>query len=397
MAKGLEDTCFYHYNRLVSLNEVGGEPGRFGINPDQLHRWNIERSLRFPHTLTPLSTHDTKRSEDVRARINVLSEVPDRWFQAVERWNQLNQRHKRRIDDREAPDRNEEYFFYQNLLGAWPLEDLDDRGFSAFLERICGYMAKSIHEAKLHSSWQNPDPEYDGAIDHFVRAVLDRAGNEAFLDDFLTLQGFVSHHGMINSLSQTLLKIASPGVPDTYQGTELWDFSLVDPDNRRPVDYSLRSSMLARLASRRANPGELARDLVAGCRDGRIKLYTHWRALSARREFPGLFTTGEYRPLSARGEHEPSLFGFLRSAGSRIAVAAVPRLTTRLGTPDRFPLGAGAWQETVLELTGLPEGTILRNVFTGATLTASYRPDGAAVIRAAELFSDFPVALLLNK
>ena len=242
MAKGLEDTSFYNYNRLVSLNEVGGDPGRFGIAPEQLHRWNIERAARFPHALTPLSTHDTKRSEDVRARINVLSELPDRWFGALERWSELNQRHRRRIDDNDAPDRNEEYFFYQNLLGTWPLEDLDEQAFSTFVDRICAYMAKSIHEAKVHSSWQNPDPEYDGAIDDFVKGVLDRYANRAFLDDFLPLERLVSHHGMLNSLAQTLLKVASPGVPDTYQGTELWDFSLVDPDNRRPVDYTRRSS-----------------------------------------------------------------------------------------------------------------------------------------------------------
>ncbi|MGC1718818.1 MAG: malto-oligosyltrehalose synthase [Isosphaeraceae bacterium] len=398
MAKGLEDTCFYSYNRLVSLNEVGGDPGRFGISPDQLHRWNIERAARFPHALTPLSTHDTKRSEDVRARINVLSEVPDRWFQALERWNELNQRHKRQIDDKDAPDRNEEYFFYQNLLGAWPLEDLDEEAFAAFRDRIRAYMAKSIHEAKVHSSWQNPDPEYDEAIDHFVLAVLDRVGNQAFLDDFLAFQRFVSHHGMINSLAQTLLKIGSPGVPDTYQGTELWDFSLVDPDNRRPVDYDRRSSMLKDLMSRQGNPAELVRELVAGAGDGRIKLYTHWRALAARLEVPGLFSTGEYRPLIARGKHDSSLFGFLRTEGSRAAVVAVPRLTTRLDIADRFPLGPATWQDTELELAGLADGRKLRNVFTGANVAASASADNeATIIKAGDLFADFPVALLLGE
>ena len=316
MAKGLEDTCFYNYNRLVSLNEVGGDPGRFGISPDQLHRWNIERAARFPHALTPLSTHDTKRSEDVRARINVLSEVPDRWFQALERWNELNQRHKRQIDDKDAPDRNEEYFFYQNLLGAWPLEDLDEEAFAAFRDRIRAYMAKSIHEAKVHSSWQNPDPEYDEAIDHFVLAVLDRVGNQAFLDDFLAFQRFVCHHGMINSLAQTLLKIGCPGVPDTYQGTELWDFSLVIPITvvRSTTTGALdaQGSDVQARQSRGAGPRTGRRRA-----DGRIKLYTHWRALAARLDVPGLFSTGEYRPLPARGKHESSLFGFLRGGFPR--------------------------------------------------------------------------------
>ena len=387
---------FLQLNRLVSLNEVGGDPGRFGITPDQLHRWNIDRAARSPRALTTLSTHDTKRSEDVRARINVLSEVPDRWFQALERWNELNQRHKRQIDDKDAPDRNEEYFFYQNLLGAWPLEDLDERAFAALRDRIRAYMAKSIHEAKVHTSWQNPDPEYDDAVDHFVQAVLDQDGNQAFLDDFLAFQQFISHHGMINSLAQTLLKIGLPGVPDTYQGTELWDFSLVDPDCRRPVDYDRRSSMLKDLTSRQGNPVELTRDLVATCRDGRIKLYTHWRALAARRAVPGLFSTGEYRPLPARGKHELSLFGFLRTDGSRIAVVAVPRLTTRLDTDLRFPLGLRTWQDTELELAGVADGTKHRNVFTGAGVTTS-SGSGATIIKAGDVFADFPVALLLSE
>ena len=397
MAKGLEDTCFYNYNRLVSLNEVGGDPGRFGITPDQLHRWNIERAARFPHALTPLSTHDTKRSEDVRARINVLSEVPDRWFQALERWNELNQRHKRQIDDKDAPDRNEEYFFYQNLLGAWPLEDLDEEAFSAFRDRIRAYMAKSIHEAKVHSSWQNPDPEYDEAIDHFVLAVLDRVGNQAFLDDFLAFQRFVSHHGMINSLAQTLLKIGSPGVPDTYQGTELWDFSLVDPDNRRPVDYDRRSSMLKDLMSRQGNPAELVRDLVASCRDGRIKLYTHWRALAARREVPGLFSTGEYRPLPARGKHESSLFGFLRSGG-------FPRGGRGRAPPDNPPGHqpiASRWARPPGKTRSWswPVYLTARSSATSSPARVS-RPRPATeppIIKAGDLFADFPVALLLER
>ncbi len=396
MAKGLEDTCFYNYNRLVSLNEVGGDPGRFGITPEQLHRWNTERASRFPHALTPLSTHDTKRSEDVRARINLLSEVPDRWFGAVERWSELNQRHKKQIDEKDAPDRNEEYFFYQNLLGAWPLDNLDEEAFATFRDRIRGFMAKSIHEAKAHSSWQNPDPEYDEAIDKFVQAVLDRSGNEAFLSDFLGFQRFVSHHGMINSLAQTLLKIASPGVPDIYQGTELWDFSLVDPDNRRPVDYDRRSSMLSDIRSRQDNATELVRSLTGTWHDGRIKLFTHWRALDARRKYPGLFSVGEYRPLGTRGNHASSIFGFLRAEGSRTAIVAVPRLTTRLSIEDRLPLGLDTWEDTVLELADLAEGTSFRNVFTGSKVTTA-AGGGSAIIRAGDLFADFPIALLLSE
>ena len=327
----------------------------------------------------------------------MLSEIPDRWFQALERWNELNQRHKRQIDDKDAPDRNEEYFFYQNLLGAWPLEDLDEEAFSAFRDRIRAYMAKSIHEAKVHSSWQNPDPEYDEAIEHFVLAVLDRDGNQAFLDDFLAFQRFVCHHGMINSLAQTLLKIGSPGVPDTYQGTELWDFSLVDPDNRRPVDYGRRSSMLEDLMSRQGNPAELVRDLAASAGDGRIKLYTQWRTLAARREVPGLFSTGEYRPLPTRGRARVEPLRFSRAQGSRAAVVAVPRLTTCLDIADRFPLGPATWQDTELDLAGLDPGTSLRHLFTGASRRRASDGCGAAVVKAGDLFADFPVALLLGE
>ncbi|MBV8488510.1 MAG: malto-oligosyltrehalose synthase, partial [Planctomycetaceae bacterium] len=386
MAKGLEDTTFYVYNRLVSLNEVGGDPGRFGLDPEAVHRWNTERAAKFPTALTPLSTHDTKRSEDVRARISVLSEIPDRWWSAVERWSELNQRHRRVIEEREAPDRNEEYFFYQNLLGAWPLEVLDEAGRNTFNDRIRAYMAKSIHEAKVHSSWQNPDPDYDKAIEQFVMAVLDPAVNREFLDDFLEFQRLVSHHGMIGSLSQTLLKLASPGVPDTYQGTEIWDFSLVDPDNRRPVDFDLRRRLLADLIARSTQPLELTADLVKNPADGRIKLYVHFRALAARRDLPELFSIGTYQPALSRGLHQGSLFGFLRHDGARTAVIAVPRLTTRLVEPGQMPLGPEVWNDTELELPGVSPGAVFQNIFTGEKLKTSSR-QGATILPAAELFA----------
>ncbi|HKM55091.1 MAG TPA: malto-oligosyltrehalose synthase, partial [Isosphaeraceae bacterium] len=395
MAKGLEDTTFYVYNRLVSLNEVGGDPGRFGLDPEAVHRWNIERAAKFPTALTPLSTHDTKRSEDVRARISVLSEVPERWWSAVDRWSEMNERHRRTIEEREAPDRNEEYFFYQNLLGAWPLEVLDEIGRDTFKDRMRAYMAKSIHEAKVHSSWQNPDPDYDTAIEQFVTAVLDPAINREFLDDFWEFQRFVCHHGMLGSLSQTLLKLASPGVPDTYQGTEIWDFSLVDPDNRCPVDYDLRRRLLADLISGSTRPLELTADLVKNPADGRIKLYVHTRALAARRDMPELFSTGLYQPALSRGQYQDSLFGFLRHDGARTAVVAVPRLTTRLVEPGQMPLGLEVWKDTELELPGVSPGIVFHNVFTGEELKTSARQN-ATVLAAGELFAAFPVALLLS-
>jgi (1->4)-alpha-D-glucan 1-alpha-D-glucosylmutase len=399
MAKGLEDTSFYVYNRLVSLNEVGGEPVRFGLSPAQLHAWNDARANRFPHALTPLSTHDTKRSEDVRARINVLSEMPEAWFQAVERWSALNQPHRTMIEEREAPNRNEEYFLYQNLLGAWPVEEFDDQAFETFRNRVRAYMSKAIHEAKVNSSWLNPANEYDEAIDRFVVAILDRKANRTFLDDFTGFQQTVSHHGFLNSLAQTVLKLTAPGVPDTYQGTELWDFSLVDPDNRRPVDYSLRAALLNDLANRHADPGTgpagVVRDLVSNWGDGRIKLYTHWRALAARKSKPALFSSGAYQPIIPQGQRADHLFGFSRQAGPDHALVAVPRLTTKLVPSGAVPLGAKAWGDTELVLTGVAPGTVFRCVFSAIEVAAVQRSE-AVVVPAAELFAAFPVALLLS-
>jgi (1->4)-alpha-D-glucan 1-alpha-D-glucosylmutase len=260
-------------------------------------------------------------------------------------------------------------------------------------------MGKAIHEAKVHSSWHTPDQAYDDAIDHFVQSVLDHEGNREFLDDFYSFQRFVSHYGLINSLSQTLLRIASPGVPDTYQGTELWDFSLVDPDNRRPVDYQRRAELLQELKTRYDDPGTgpagLVRDLVADSTDGRIKLYTTWRALACRLASPGLFSEGEYEPAPVRGRHAECVFGFVRSRGSKTALVAVPRLTTRLVSPDQLPVGPGVWGDTTLELPRIAPGTRFRNWFTGAIVDTSFNGD-TTVMKASEVFADFPVALVLH-
>jgi len=397
-AKGIEDTTFYVYNRLISLNEVGGEPDRFGAPAVALHRWNAQRARRFPYAMTALSTHDTKRSEDVRARINVLSEIPEAWFDAFVRWSELNVRHRGQIDDVGVPEHNEEYLLYQTLLGAWPIEEMDAAAFDAFRDRIRAYMAKAIREAKVHTSWQNPSEEYDAAVDRFIVSILDRAGNAAFFKDFLPFQRMVSRHGRVNGLSQTLLKLTMPGVPDTYQGTEIWDLSLVDPDNRRPVDYERRSAMLDDLARRREAAGDglagLARELSDGPSDGRVKLYIHWRALHARKTSPELFAVGEYRPLVAVGRDEASLFAFHRAFESESAVVVVPRLSTRLNFEGDLPVGPDAWGDTAVPLPDVAPGARFRDAFTGAIISASSR-DGAAVLPAGEVLADFPVALLM--
>ncbi|MCD6034233.1 MAG: malto-oligosyltrehalose synthase, partial [Thermomicrobiales bacterium] len=309
MAKGVEDTAFYRYNRLVALNEVGSDPAAFGMSVAEFHRENAERARRWPHGLLTSSTHDTKRSEDVRARIAVLSELPREWRAAVNRWARLNRRGKTRVEGASAPDRNDEYLFYQTLLGAWPwgTETPDE----AFVARIEAFMLKAARESQVHTSWVNPDPAYEDALQRFVRAALDTSRPNPFLEDFAALREMVAHAGAINALAQQLLKLTAPGVPDIYQGTELWDQSLVDPDNRRPVDYRQRTRLLRGL--QRGRPGRrLAADLLETKADGRIKLYLTSRALACRATFPDLFARGAYIPLAAEGAAADHVVAFAR-------------------------------------------------------------------------------------
>ncbi len=401
MAKGVEDTAFYIYNRLLSLNEVGGDPDRVGIRPEMLHAFNAERQARLPYSLSPLSTHDTKRSEDIRARINVLSELSDMWGKSVERWHSLNAQHCQQVEDRAAPQANEEYFIYQTLVGVWPLEEITPELFASLLKRIEDYMLKALREAKVHSSWVNPDPDYDHAIHEFVRLILDPNASGTFLDEFRSFQKLISHIGLFNSLSQTLLKLSSPGVPDTYQGTELWDFSLVDPDNRRPVDYATRTELLRALKSSAAelkgDTRALCRELVAAKNDGRIKLYTHYRMLELRRERPGLLSAGQYEAISPEGAHAEQVFAFVRRAGSAAAIVAVPRLISQLiSDTSQLPLGEPVWGDTRLQIPADLAGRKWRNIFTGEAIETT-GADSASTLAASRLFADFPVALLLSE
>ena len=402
MAKGVEDTAFYIYNRLISLLEVGGDADRFGVRPEALHAYNQERQARWPFALSPLSTHDTKRGEDVRARINVLSEVPDNWSAAVKQLaHQMNDVHRQRFEDRQVPDANEEYFLYQTLVGAWPLETSSAEHHADFVERIQQYMLKATYEAKVHSSWINPDSDYDKAIQEFVRLILDEELNGPFLNDFRSFQRRVSHLGLFNSLSQTLLKLASPGVPDTYQGSDLWDFRLVDPDNRRPVDYPKRAEMLRQLqsavAASNGESTELCRELVTAKEDGRIKLYIHYKTLGLRRERPGLLSAGDYLPVACEGTHAEHVFAFARRSGDTCVVVAVPRLMASLiPDPSQVPLGEAVWRDTRLVLPVEASSREWRNIYTGESLSATEQ-DGHFSVAVAEVFAHFSVALLENK
>jgi len=391
MAKGVEDTAFYRYNRLVALNEVGSDPAAFGTSVAEFHRENAERARRWPHGLLTSSTHDTKRSEDVRARIAVLSELPREWRAAVNRWARLNRRAKTRVEGASAPDRNDEYLFYQSVLGAWPwgVETPDE----AFVARIEAFMLKAARESQVHTSWVNPDPAYEDTLQQFVRVALDASRPNPFLEDFAALREMVAHAGAVNALAQQLLKLTAPGVPDIYQGTELWDQSLVDPDNRRPVDYRQRARLLRELQRRR--PGRrLAADLLETKADGRVKLYLTSRALTCRSAYPDLFARGAYVPLVADGAAADHIVAFARRDAENEFITAVPRLVVGLtGKELRDPTGPEVWGDTRLLLPDAEPGTRYRDVFTGETISAAASDDGAN-LRAGDVFAALPFALL---
>jgi (1->4)-alpha-D-glucan 1-alpha-D-glucosylmutase len=402
MAKSLEDTTFYSYTRLVSLNEVGGDPDQFGVSPAAFHRANAERTSRWRGSLLALSTHDTKRSEDVRARLNVLSELPRDWRAAVRRWSALNRRFRRAVRARERyPDRDIEYLFYQTLVGAWPLELLDapKSRYDAsqhrdFASRIHDYMEKAAREAKVYTSWISQNIQYEEALLAFVDGALARPQSNPFIQEALPFIRRIAEYGLTNSLAQTLIKLTSPGVPDTYQGTELWDFSLVDPDNRRPVDYASRVAALDELRARLAagEAAALAAELLAARHDGRIKLLITHCALAMRAAHPALYdASGSYQPLDATGAHAESVIAFQRAAAGETAITVAPRLLTRLSAEGAPPLG-DVWGDTALLLRD-PPGTRYRDAFTALEFAAEER-NGAVVLPLADLFRTLPVALL---
>jgi (1->4)-alpha-D-glucan 1-alpha-D-glucosylmutase len=335
------------------------------------------------------STHDNKRSEDVRARINVLSEMPGAWRLSLRRWSRLNQRRKTLVGDEPAPSRNDEYLLYQILLGAWPLEEMDAAGLEAFRERIQAYMLKAAREAKVKTSWINPNEEYERALSSFIAALLKE--RSPFLNDFLPAQKRIAHYGMLNGLSQTLIKLASPGIPDIYQGSELWDLSLVDPDNRRPVNYGRRSGSLEQM--RKTAPehhGSLATELLASMHDGRIKQYVTWKTLSLRAQLPDLFGQGDYTALFAQGSKSEHVCAFARRHDGRAAVAVAPRLVLKLTAGEStLPLGDAIWEETRLPL---PEAGTYVDAFTGARHETA-GDDGLPLSR---VLATFPVALLVS-
>lgn len=349
MAKGVEDTAFYRYNRLIALNEVGGAPDRFGRTIEDFHTWAERVRTRWPRTLLATSTHDTKRSEDVRMRLVLLAEIPDRWRDAVHRWSTHNQRHRQK----DFPDRNTEYLFYQTLVGAWPID----------AERIQAYLLKAVREAKVHTTWNQPDARYEEGLFAFVEAAL---GDAEFVADLARFVAPLVEPGRINLLALTLLKLTAPGVPDFYRGTELWDLSLVDPDNRRPVDYALRRRLLTELAAADLET------ILARAEEGLPKLWLIREALRVRHERPEAFgPEGAYRPIFATGARAEHVVAFERGGS---VVTVVPRWPLKL---------AGDWRDT---LVPVPAGT-WRNELTGDDVSGKELSIG-------ELVGRFPVALL---
>lgn len=392
-AKGMEDTAFYCYNRLVSLNEVGGNPRCFGVSLSAFHHASLDRARHWSHTILATSTHDNKRSEDVRTRIDALSEFPAEWWARLQRWRRINRRRKRQIEGAAAPSANDEYLLYQTLVGTWPLGDVDEKALAQYRERIERYMLKAVREAKTHSSWMDVNDEYESALRFFLSELLDAPDRNAFVADFAPFAVRIARVGMFSSLSQIAIKIASPGVPDFYQGNELWDFSLVDPDNRRPVDYGRRREMLEALKARFAcaprQHAEHARLLLDHMEDGAIKLFVTWKGLVLRRQFRSLFTSGEYVPLETRGEHADRICAFARVESERALVVVAPRLIGQLVDRLGVPLGAPVWADTCIVFPRRLVGSY-RNIYTRERVAC----DGAGELAVSKVLNSFPVALL---
>lgn len=399
IAKGLEDTVLYVYYPLLSLNEVGGDPRPSATPSEDFHRFIQRRQRSWPYSFNATSTHDTKRAEDVRARINVLSEIPGDWQRRLRHWAHLNASKKEVVKGKPVPDRNEEIFLYQTLLGAWPL---DSEEISSFEPRLQAYVIKATREAMVHTRWTLPNREHERALTRFVQAILKPGRSNRFLDDFLRFQRVIACYGMLNGLAQVLFKATCPGVPDFYQGSELWDFRLVDPDNRRPVDFRKRGALLEAIKKlepvkqKRAGHDrcDLMRDLVENWYDGRIKLYLTWKVLNFRRQNPQLLLDGNYMAVDAGGQRKQNIFAFARRRQRQWMLVAVPRWLAATRAPiTPSPMGSYWGGSHLLLPRSAPSQW--KNVLTGEPVACrGGRQDRALLLR--DLFRSLPVALLTN-
>jgi (1->4)-alpha-D-glucan 1-alpha-D-glucosylmutase len=393
----VEDTALYRFNRLVSLNEVGSEPDAFGISARAFHAANADRAAHWPHTMLATSTHDNKRSGDVRARIDVLSEMPAAWRLLLRRWRLMNRSRRGTAGGMAAPSRQDEYLLYQVLLGTFPPGNAGDddpgQALADYAGRIEQYMLKAAREAKQRTSWISPDPGYEAALAAFVRGVLAPSPSNPFLDDLREQVAPIAWFGALNSLAMVALKYTVPGVPDLYQGNECFDFSLVDPDNRRPVDFQRHAALLEAIECRVSDEGleTVAASLSRDPRSDEAKLFVTWRLLRMRREHAALFRDGEYLPLEIEGA-AAHLVAYARRAGSSAAVVLVPRLFAGLlGAAGRLPEGAAVWGDTRVALDAIPLDGDLVDQFSGRTIAA---PQAGLDVGA--ILSGFPGAVLLG-
>jgi (1->4)-alpha-D-glucan 1-alpha-D-glucosylmutase len=398
-AKGLEDTAFYRYNLLLSLNDVGGDPSKFGSSAKEFHELSLRRRHEWPHEMLATATHDTKVGEDVRTRIDVLSELPEEWGREVSRWMRINRTERVIVDGEPVPDRNDEYRLYQALLGVWPPDVSTPEASPELIVRLQGYMTKSMKEAKLHTSWINPNEPYEQAVNTFVERVLSGAGGVRFLPAFLPFAQRIARIGSVNSLSQVALKLASPGVPDVYQGTELWDFSLVDPDNRRPVDFDARRRALhevsAILALPPAQRATAVGQLLDGWTDGTIKLLVTAAGLRLRRNAPKLVLDGDYVPLEVDSSVPASVIAFARVLGDRALIVVAPHLVGGLIDNEHpVPLG-DRWKTSRVKLPPELATHTFHDVVTGSERRAITTGNGSWIF-VGQVLEHFTVALLLT-
>ncbi len=383
MAKGLEDTAFYIYNPLISLNEVGGFPDSFGVSLGEFYKFNEFRHKKWPHSLNATSTHDTKRGEDIRARINVLSEIPEQWKNTLKYWKKINKSKKEKIGRQLYPDRNDEYFLYQTLIGSYPYQKFDLENYT---KRIKDYLVKSVREAKVHTAWIKPDEEYEEAFKKFFeRLLVDRN----FMDNFNKFFEKISHYGIFNSLSQLIIKITSPGIPDFYQGTELWDLNLVDPDNRKEVNFGKRIRLLDGIIKQEKKLTHLLPELLENKEDGRIKLFLTYKLIKQKKQFKDFFSKGRYTSFNANGMFGDNIISFGYKYGSDTLLAIAPRFLTSVIGENQLPMDKKVWKDTNINIEG--NITYLKNLITGEKINTSKK------FYIGDILNNFPVSLLLAK
>lgn len=384
-AKSIEDTLFFRYVPLLSLNEVGMDPVHRDTSLQEFHDFCIKRAKKFPHSLNALSTHDTKTGEDVRARINVLSEIPDIWNDRLAKWSEMNKELKANIGSRNCPAPEDEYYMYQVLLGSYPL---DAKDIPEYFQRVKNHLIKALREANRNSNWETPDIGYESGYVEFLQNILDPEKSRTFLADFLNFQKVISFHGFLNSLSQKIIQLTAPGVPDIYQGTEVWNFNLVDPDNRRDVPFDHLTDLMEMVVDHDINHADPESSWTPSYSDGSMKMYVTRKILNFRRLNRNLITDGMYIPLYATGKFSENVVSFARRLSDGVLIVIVPRFTYIIGA-GKYPTGKDQWADTTIRLGDLP-GSPLRDLFTDREVKLH---DGNSV-EIGDLMSRFPFAVL---